>query len=431
MFFLMPEVAEEKQSWSGLICPVCRYVFRVPSDHKGSGVVCPACAHLLQIPSAEQRKMAMTARLHKPKDSHSAFRKISDSDLQKDVVIDPDLSAKNQGLSAQLGTSLAEDSDILQQGQTNDFYDEEENLQGMPDWEQEGFADMPEPINATTWILSGSLLGVSIVAVSIWLIIQSVGVDVTAPEDSLDPPQEISMPAAPTRKLDQAKEQKVDRKSIIKDAKLVATKFLEAQSESDLEKLIYKPEITIPRLRAWYARYPWVTPGLSSINDNKVDIEDGIITMSVKLGDYTPKQISLKESAKGFLVDWESWVAWSSVMWEDLFDLRPTKPTEVRVKCRRVDYYNRSFNDDFKWFAVTLSHPDFDRSIYGYIDRGNPQFHRFMADLVREKEVLATLMISYPENSVADNQVAIIEHLQTGWVRPIPVNKGKEDMPSR
>lgn len=427
----MPEVAQEKQSWSGLICPVCRFVFRVPLDHKGSGVVCPACAHLLQIPSAEQRKMAISARLRKPKDSYSAYRKIPDSAQQKDPTLNLDLSGEKADLSAPPLSSVSEASDTLDRDPTDDFYDEEENPQDMPAWEQEGLGGVPEPINATTWILSGSLLGVSIVAVSIWLIIQSVGVDVTAQKDSLGPSEEVPAPVAPAKNPDQVKEQKVDRKRIIRDAELLATKFLETKTESDLEQLIRTPEISTPRLRAWYARDPWVKPGLRNIDSNRVDIEDGIVTMEVKLNDYTTKKLSLEQSAKGFLVDWESWVAWSSVMWEDLFDLRPTKPVEVRVKCKRVNYYNRFFNDDFKWFAVTLTHPDFDRAIYGYIDRGQPQFHRFMADLVRESEVLATLKISYPENSVADNQVAIIEHVQTGWVRPVPVKKGEENIPSR
>ena len=76
----------------------------------------------------------------------------------------------------------------------------------------------------------------------------------------------------------------------------------------------------------------------------------------------------------------ESWVAWTSVNWEELFDLRPTDPVEVRVLCKRVNYYNRVFDDSTKWFAVRLSHPDSDKSIYGYIDTELPQFHRFIAD---------------------------------------------------
>ena len=53
----MPEAGNAKQNWEGLVCPVCRFVFRVPMNHNGAGVVCPACAHLLQIPSVDQRRM--------------------------------------------------------------------------------------------------------------------------------------------------------------------------------------------------------------------------------------------------------------------------------------------------------------------------------------------------------------------------------------
>ena len=59
----MPEAGKAKQNWEGLVCPVCRFVFRVPMNHDGAGAVCPACAHLLQIPSVDQRRMAISARV--------------------------------------------------------------------------------------------------------------------------------------------------------------------------------------------------------------------------------------------------------------------------------------------------------------------------------------------------------------------------------
>jgi hypothetical protein len=46
------ELMEITRRWCGYVCPDCRFVFRVPSDHDGRGVVCPSCRRMLKIPTA-------------------------------------------------------------------------------------------------------------------------------------------------------------------------------------------------------------------------------------------------------------------------------------------------------------------------------------------------------------------------------------------
>ena len=289
----------------------------------------------------------------------------------------------------------------------------------MPAWEQDRPVAASEPISALTWILSGSLLGVSIVVVSIWLMVQSIDDDIhyDASDAVAEPQKDIS--SIDTRQAEESR--------MMKESKKVVVEFLEAKTEADVEGLIRTPEVSTPRMRAWYDRDPWVTPGVRVVgHNNSIIINGDTITMDVQLDNFDIKKIALVKTAAGYKVDWESWVAWTSVNWQELFDLRPTDSVEVRVLCKRVNYYNRVFNDSTKWFAVRLSHPDSDKSIYGYIDSELPQFHRFITDLVREKEVSATLKIRYPQNSPVGNQVSIVEHMQSGWVRPAASNHEAE-----
>lgn len=44
----------EKRKWTGLICPVCRFVMRVPSGHADEGAVCPSCKSVFNIPRLNQ-----------------------------------------------------------------------------------------------------------------------------------------------------------------------------------------------------------------------------------------------------------------------------------------------------------------------------------------------------------------------------------------
>lgn len=410
----MPEAGNAKQNWEGLVCPVCRFVFRVPMNHNGAGVVCPACAHLLQIPSVDQRRMVANARAQT-----SSKASVSRYGLKKDIG---DMMFKETpgGASSDIADDLEPLDAILQPKQLiDDSCEQDDAYPGLPAWEQDRPVAASEPISALTWILSGSLLGVSIVVVSIWLMVQSIDDDITydASDAVAEPQKDIS--SIDTRQAEESR--------MMKQSKKVVVEFLEAKTEADVEGLIRTPEVSVPRLRAWYDRDPWVTPGVRVVgHKNSIIINGDTITMDVQLDNFDIKKIAVVKTVAGYKVDWESWVAWTSVNWQELFDLRPTDPVEVRVLCKRVNYYNRVFNDSTKWFAVRLSHPYSDKSIYGYIDSESPQFHRFITDLVREKEVSATLKIRYPQNSPVGNQVSIVEHVQSGWVRSAASNHEAE-----
>ena len=410
----MPEAGNAKQNWEGLVCPVCRFVFRVPMNHNGAGVVCPACAHLLQIPSVDQRRMVANARAQT-----SSKASVSRYGLKKDIG---DMMFKETpgGASSDIADDLEPLDASLQPKQLiDDSCEQDDAYPGLPAWEQDRPVAASEPISALTWILSGSLLGVSIVVVSIWLMVQSIDDDITydASDAVAEPQKDIS--SIDTRQAEESR--------MMKQSKKVVVEFLEAKTEADVEGLIRTPEVSVPRLRAWYDRDPWVTPGVRVVgHKNSIIINGDTITMDVQLDNFDIKKIAVVKTLAGYKVDWESWVAWTSVNWQELFDLRPTDPVEVRVLCKRVNYYNRVFNDSTKWFAVRLSHPYSDKSIYGYIDSESPQFHRFITDLVREKEVSATLKIRYPQNSPVGNQVSIVEHMQSGWVRSAASNHEAE-----
>ena len=410
----MPEAGNAKQNWEGLVCPVCRFVFRVPMNHNGAGVVCPACAHLLQIPSVDQRRMVANARAQT-----SSKASVSRYGLKKDIG---DMMFKETpgGASSDIADDLEPLDASLQPKQLiDDSCEQDDAYPGLPAWEQDRPVAASEPISALTWILSGSLLGVSIVVVSIWLMVQSIDDDITydASDAVAEPQKDIS--SIDTRQAEESR--------MMKESKKVVVEFLEAKTEADVEGLIRTPEVSVPRLRAWYDRDPWVTPGVRVVgHKNSIIINGDTITMDVQLDNFDIKKIAVVKTVAGYKVDWESWVAWTSVNWQELFDLRPTDPVEVRVLCKRVNYYNRVFNDSTKWFAVRLSHPYSDKSIYGYIDSESPQFHRFITDLVREKEVSATLKIRYPQNSPVGNQVSIVEHMQSGWVRSAASNHEAE-----
>ena len=168
----------------------------------------------------------------------------------------------------------------------DDSCEQDDDFPGLPAWEQDRPAAASEPISALTWILSGSLLGVSIVVVSIWLMVQSIDEDIgyDASDAVAEPQKDIS--PIDTRQAGESR--------VMKESKKVVVEFLEAKTEADVEGLIRTPEVSIPRMRAWYDRDPWVTPGVRVVgHKNNIIINGDTITMDVQLDNFDIKKIAV------------------------------------------------------------------------------------------------------------------------------------------
>ncbi len=420
----MPAATKKKRKWAGLVCPVCRFVFRVPKDHEGSGVICPACHYLLNIPAHESK--APPARLPakgspktlvpEPRGKKTASPVASRPFPEKDTRPAPPQPARAHTPDAA--------------GRKRVRRHKKQRRQEAPEWESAPPRSGSDQGNTLAWIAGGSLLGLAAVGIGAWLVIGSAEEPGNSQSSSIDTSPASITVSLPAEEVEEVSEEEKKRQKAIADsvkagmnalanAEDVVRKFLTAKTIDDLEPLIRTPGVTMPRIRRWYAEKKWTPPGANDIGcGGRVTVKGNMASMSVRLGDYSVKQIALENTPDGYKVDWESWVAWSSVPWDELFEKRPVEPVEVRVKCSRDFYYNRLFSDDKKWQAVRLINPGSDKTLYGYVDRDSPTFVRFLGELRNQSSVAVTLTIRYPKDTIAKDQVYISEYLQSGWVRP-------------
>lgn len=405
-------------------------------NHHGTGVVCPECSYLLKIPRSAQRRPAGGVISAGASGSGAASRRnqVADKELGKSGPVEvSEISALTKN-----PLSTATPSESTEQSQSKHAGGQASEV--LPERKHHKKSSASGQVNALAWIIGGSLSGLAIVGIGVWLLIVAVN-ETKHPEYS-----EVSWPVpksvtalagegeqmpgnrnkkAPKNRVAEALEIEVN---MIDEFRELVSEFLNARTASDLEKLVRTPELTIPRLRAWYDQQKWEAPGLKDIAyKGRIKVEGTIASMDVRLNDYSVRQIAIEKTAGGYKIDWESWVAWSSMKWEDLFDKLPSDPVEVRVHCKRGGYYNNVFNDDKKWFAVRLEYPHSYRSIYGYIDKKSPQFNKMMAELNSGDRIMATLRIRYPEKTRINNQVYITEFVQKGWVRADSVKEGDQE----
>jgi hypothetical protein len=124
----------------------------------------------------------------------------------------------------------------------------------------------------------------------------------------------------------------------------------------------------------------------------------------------------MEKTPGGFLVDWESSVAFSDMTVAEFKKTKPTTPTLFRLIAEPAEYPNLDFPSAATHQAYKLHTRNKQESLYGYVERQSLIHEKFMAALVEQKQIYCVVRLKYPNTSTNDNQAEITHFLQVGWV---------------
>ncbi|MFC7338987.1 hypothetical protein ACFQY0_17450 [Haloferula chungangensis] len=190
--------------------------------------------------------------------------------------------------------------------------------------------------------------------------------------------------------------------------------FLNADSMEELTKWVRHPELSLPRIKEFYGD-DYFPDGFSSIIWSSHPKRTGnSIRVTIQDGHYARRDIYLVDD-DGWKVDWESWVGWSEISWEDLKASRPTEPVVLRAVVSDVSYYNFSFIDESRWSSYRLESADKEFSLYAYVPRAGV-LDAQLKSLEGIKERMFTVKVRYPEGAPTESQVIVDEIVSDGWL---------------
>ncbi len=211
-------------------------------------------------------------------------------------------------------------------------------------------------------------------------------------------------------------------KPLMLQLEAVAKAFLEAPDVAEVLRHVRDPEKTAPKLEAWLAGKPYVAPGFHELISKSVatsSFAGKLIMLKVRTGDFEMRDLVLVGDKGSFKVDWESWVGWSEMSWEEFQSERPAQGKWFRVSLSRVDYYNFAFKNELEWSSYRLDSPDGSTSLYGYIPRTS-QLDQEIRPVDEEERVKLLLKLRYPTEPPTGNQVLIEGVSGDGWVELVP-----------
>ena len=221
------------------------------------------------------------------------------------------------------------------------------------------------------------------------------------------PDKPEALPPADTRRADAA---------FLAAAEPLARKFLEASRIEDMLPVVRNPNVAQARMRRYYPGGKIEPPGMTEINKETDIFRSGTIAIiKVRTRSHEEKPLACAETPQGIKIDWESWVGWSEMSWEDFLASKPTTGQVFRLVLSPVDYYNFAFTSDSKWQAYQLTSPDGAHLLYGYAERGTAMNSQLRPALDIPQAALM-LSLKFPENAASNNQVLIEKLVAEGWV---------------
>jgi hypothetical protein len=361
----VPEMMESVRRWSGFVCPDCRFVFRVPREHDGRGIVCPSCRRLLKIPLPDDETPPLAVFL-----PHEAKTKV-----QKKRRKDRALSRVDH------------------------------------EWEKcDDQSSDPSPGvrgQMTLMLVGGTALFALIVA----------GVLMTMFGGGKAPPV-LQRPVAEQLlpQQEEAEDTSLPEADFLAAAEPLAAKFLSATSVTDLLPLLRNPQTAEPRLRSKYPDGKIEAPGMEVFNTTGEVARNGhAMTVKVRTGGLDEKSLAFFMTPEGLKIDWESWIGWSEMPWNEFLNTRPVAGKLFRVWLSPVDYYNFAFSDDLKWRSYRLTSPDEEHAVYGYVEHGSA-IDKLLMPSPDENMIPLTVTLSFPEKSTSRNQVLVGKVVAKGWM---------------
>lgn len=137
---------------------------------------------------------------------------------------------------------------------------------------------------------------------------------------------------------------------------------------------------------------------------------------TVEMADFREVAVAVERSPDGeYLVDWESFVAYSEIPWDQIEKQRSTKPFLVRARAAIGDYYNHGYKDD-EWACVRLEDAQQEHTFYGYVKLDDPLLSELKNVMTFRGSTHVTLKVAYPEGGKGKQQLLITDVVAKGWV---------------
>lgn len=198
-------------------------------------------------------------------------------------------------------------------------------------------------------------------------------------------------------------------------------KFWRATNWQDKASFVFEPEHTRPLMEHFYTRQKGADPVSGALLNRGHFRLNGTEILHFTYSCNRPGdvlELAMRRGADGrFVLDWESYVGFSEMAWQDFKRERPTTPLVFRAFASLSDYYNYEFSDKNRFVSVNLLSPDGLVSLHGYCERKSAIGAAITRSLGRTNAMTGiAIKLAFPDNAESDHCVWIKQFISDRWL---------------
>ena len=444
---------EVQNEWSAYSCPLCHAIFRLPAGSSGVMVECPSCGEMMGVGVSRPSGTTGMAVAVRPRqvqgDVHLAgdlpIGRVKEEKSEKaDVVVNRRVEQEFRKADVVVSRSIGQE--FRKADLTIDRAENEKSLKSQPrpnegtgrrrkrrrkvvkgrrrseklDWDSETSEKLSGSAQATSWkiVLFGGLIAAVLIAgVLILFLVDRDNEEGTAsPGDAMLAREGIVLGAENEEGMLVQELRTADIDAEVAAMTEAVERFLGATTVDELLAVTLRDRYQQDRIRDYYRTRELKPKVAKQVASGGRIVKNGDLwATDVIFSDNSRRPITVQRGENGYRVDWESWVGYSEMTWEDIREARTMTPVLFRVLCSKVEYYNYGFGDEGKWASFRLESPDREHTLFGYVARRSEEEKRLVRYGDQEGKPRAFIVkIRFAEDSGPD-QVIIDEVLSTGW----------------
>lgn len=280
---------------------------------------------------------------------------------------------------------------------------------------------LTEKQRLTKLILTGGLIAIVVIALSLWGASQMFQRD-----------DDVGVGSTGSRSLTFADSEPIG--APIGNKNQLLANLLQAEDVDVLLKLIRNPKRLEPAVRAFYGGNTLpklVARDIQPVSGNKSSLPKNFIQLQMILSDRSIPVYIEKTETHGYRLDWESFVGYGTMPWEEFISSRATKTVRMRVHLSDAKYYDVPFTRE-RFRCLRIEDPKREHMVYGYYPRNDMKFvrlaerifeetssSRFPGDIENKGFDMAVMLdIRYRPGASSPYQVEIVDFVTDSWLRP-------------
>jgi hypothetical protein len=200
--------------------------------------------------------------------------------------------------------------------------------------------------------------------------------------------------------------------------------YLAAKTWQDRLQFVRKPDRVKPLMKRYYSDHALRRGTVKQIQRVAFTGSGGLALVDVTATDNSDTQMSAAlELVEGkFLLDWESFTAYSDISLSEFLKCAPGTTATFRIKAEPSFYFNYSFNEETH-VALRIEEPFTEASCYGYVEQGS-ELRKILTDMIivrqaaNDRVIRPLLKLRIPIEDHGDNQLWIDSLESETWVTP-------------